>query len=269
MDRPKHVDRPFLTAVQLMREKVASFLEYPFNVPAISSLHTLELHPSVTFLVGENGTGKSTLLEAIAVALGLNAEGGSRNFNFSTRPSQSALADYVRLHRTLRRPRDAWFLRAESFFNVATEIEALDAQGVGAPRIVDAYGGKSLHEQSHGEAFFSLFRERFGGGGLYLLDEPEAAMSPSRLLAFLGIMQQLVHAGSQFIIATHSPILITYPDSWTYVLGPHAIERTPAEQTEHFRVTRDFLNHPGRMLSILLENSPSIGDDTSRDDVTK
>ncbi len=245
----------FLAFVELIREDVPSFGKYPFSLPAVSALHSFELHPAVTFLVGENGSGKSTLLEAIAVGLGLNPEGGSRNFNFATRASHSELSAYLRLRQTTTKPRDTYFLRAESFFNVATEIENLDKEGVGPP-LINSYGGRSLHEQSHGESFYALFANRFKGAGLYLLDEPEAALSPMRQMGFLAMLNDLVNTGSQFIIATHSPIIISYPRSWTYVLGGSEITRTPFAETEHYRVTRDFLNHPDRSLSILLDEHP-------------
>ena len=243
---------PFLTHIQLRRELVASFDTYPFNLPVIRGLHSLPLHPCVTFLVGENGTGKSTLLEGIAVALGINPEGGSIHMRFATKPTHSELGDAIGLSRTRRHMRDGWFLRAESFYNVATEIDRLERESGGMLR---NYGGKSLHKQSHGESFLSLFRHRFGGGGVYLLDEPEAALSPMRQLGFLSMLHDLVLDGAQFIIATHSPMIIAYPDSWTYVLDGERIERTGFEETEHFRVTRDFLVNPSRSLGVLLDRS--------------
>ncbi len=243
---------PFLTHVQLRRELVASFDTYPFSLPAIRGLDLLPLHPSVTFFVGENGTGKSTLLEGIAVALGINPEGGSIHMRFSTKPTHSELGDAIGLRRTRRQIRDGWFLRAESFYNVATEIDRLQRE---SGQMLGNYGGKSLHEQSHGESFLSLFRHRFGGGGVYLLDEPEAALSPTRQLAFLSVLHDLVRDGAQFIIATHSPMIIAYPDSWTYVLDGPRIERMPYEQTDHFRVTRDFLASPERSFRVLLDRS--------------
>ena len=202
----------FLRRVSLLRDRVASFDAFPFNIPAIGGLESLDFEHPVTFLVGENGAGKSTLLEAIAVAWGLNPEGGSRNFNFSTRASHSGLADSLRLSRSLRRVQDSFFLRAESYFNVATEIEALDREPGPGAKILPAFGGKSLHEQSHGESFFALFMNRLRGNGFYLFDEPEAALSPSRQLAFLSRMHDLVGEGSQFLIATHSPILMAYSE---------------------------------------------------------
>lgn len=246
-------DCAYLRSIELIRDGL-DFDAYPFHLPAVRNLDRLEFHPKVTFLVGENGAGKSTLLEAVAVALGLNAEGGSRSFLFSTRRSHSELYEQLRLSKGPRRPNDIYFLRSESFYNVATEIERLD-EGGGGPRIIDAYGGKSLHEQSHGESFYSLFMNRFDGAGLYLMDEPEAALSPTRQMGLLTIIHDLSEWESQFIIATHSPILLAYPDAWIYVLSEEGIVRTPYTETEHYVITRRFLQDPEGMLSILLEPS--------------
>jgi len=243
----------FLLGFGLTRERVASFSEYPFNLPAVRNLSKLSMHPHVTFLVGENGSGKSTLLEALAVAWGFNPEGGSRNFRFSTRSSHSALHQYLRLERGLRRPRDGFFLRAESYFNVATEIEHLDSVTAASPPIVDSYGGKSLHEQSHGESFLALVTNRFFGNGLYLLDEPEAALSPTRQLALIARMHQLVKQNSQFVIATHSPLLLAYPDATIYSLEPDGIRQLVYEETEHYQITRRFLSDHRAMLARLLD----------------
>lgn len=236
----------FLRAVVLVRDKVPSFDRYPFSIPALRALDELQLHDKVTFLVGENGSGKSTLLEAVAVVAGFNPEGGTKNFRFSTRASESELHQALRPVRGRKRERDGFFLRAESFFNVATYV---DETGV-----TDAYGGRSLHEQSHGESFLALAQNRFRGQGLYLLDEPEAALSPARQLSLLSLIHDLVQRrSSQFVIATHSPILMAYPDALIYQLdpsGPHAI---PYQQTEHYQVTRSFLNEPQRYLKHLLE----------------
>ena len=150
----------------------------------------------------------------------------------------------MRIAKGFRRPRDGFFLRAESFFNVATEIENLG--------VTEFYGGKSLHEQSHGESFLALVTERFGGHGLYILDEPEAALSPQRQLAVLARIHDLVLDDSQFIIATHSPILMAYPDSLIYQCGKDGISPIAYEDTEHFQVTRDFLANPERMLRELM-----------------
>jgi len=243
---------PFLLDLQLLRDRVPSFADYPFCLPAVRHLQTLNFHPRVTFLVGENGSGKSTLLEAIAVACDLNPEGGSRNFNFSTRASHSGLDRFVRLAKSPRLPRDSFFLRAESFYNVATEIERLDKEP-GDPPLLLAYGGRSLHDQSHGESFFALFENRFRPPGLYLLDEPEAALSPSRQMSFLALLHQHCQAGSQFLIATHSPIIMAYPQAWIYVLGTEGPIRTEYTDTEHYRITRAFLTRTEKMLSVLLE----------------
>jgi predicted ATPase len=242
----------YLNRITLQRDKVDSFERYPFSLPAVRSLEQIDLHPKVTYFVGENGSGKSTLLEAIAVSLGFNAEGGTRNFRFSTRRSHSELHEYLRLAKGVKRPRDGFFLRAESFFNVATEIENLDA-GPGGPPVIDSYGGRSLHEQSHGESFLALMTERFGGQGIYILDEPEAALSPQRQLAVLSRMHDLILADSQFIIATHSPILMAYPDARIYLCGKDGVAEVAYEDTEHFQVTHDFLANPKRMLRVLLE----------------
>jgi predicted ATPase len=231
--------RPFLLFAELDRKKVPSFEVYPFNLPAVRSLKRLEFHPAVTFIVGENGSGKSTLLEAIAVKWGFNAEGGSRNFGFATRESHSELFDCLKLARGIQRPKDGFFLRAESFFNVASYVEDLGVKG---------YGDRSLHEQSHGESFWALLMERFRGKGLYIMDEPEAALSPSRQLAMLVRLHDLVQGGSQFIIATHSPIIMAYPNAVILQLHEKGLEPTRYEDTEHFNLTRRFLEDPQRYL---------------------
>lgn len=243
----------YLSSVALQRDRVASFERFPFSLPSVRKLEGLALHPKVTFFVGENGSGKSTLLEAIAVSLGFNAEGGGKNFRFGTRRSHSDLHEYLRIAKGYKRPRDGFFLRAESFFNVATEIEMLDSEPSFGPKVIDSYGGRSLHEQLHGESFMALMMERFGGQGVYLLDEPEAALSPFRQLAVLSRMHDLVLDSSQFIIATHSPILMAYPDAWIYQFSKDGIEKVAYQETEHFQVTRDFLVDPERMLRVLME----------------
>jgi predicted ATPase len=247
------ISTQYLSTVTLLREKVDSFERYPFNLPAVHGLDRLALHPKVTFLIGENGSGKSTLMEAIAVSLGFNAEGGSKNFSFGTRKSHSELHEYLRIAKGVKRPRDGYFLRAESFFNVATQIEVLDAEPFGGPPVIDSYGGRSLHEQSHGESFMALLTERFGGQGLYLLDEPEAALSPFRQLAALSRIHDLVLENSQFVIATHSPILMAYPDARIYECSKGGIAEVAYRDTEHFQITHDFLVDPERMLRVLME----------------
>lgn len=201
----------------------------------------------VTFFVGENGTGKSTLLEAIAVSAGFNAEGGSRNFSFSTEDSHSELYRYVALSKTLH-PKDGFFLRAESFYNAASYINELDKIPAPGPKIIEKYGGKSLHELSHGEGFMALMNNRFFGNGLYLLDEPEAALSPSRQMALLVRIHDLVMRGSQFIIATHSPILMAYPGAEIMEFSENGIATVDYKKTENYQLTLHFLESPERII---------------------
>lgn len=226
---------------------------YPFCLSAVKDLERLRFRKQVTFLAGENGMGKSTLLEAIAVALGFNAEGGSKNFRFSTARTHSELYDAITVAKGVKHPRDGYFLRAESLYNLATDMDARDAEPSFDAPIKESYGGKSLHEQSHGESFLSLVMNRFFGRGIYLLDEPESALSPSRQMTLLSRIRQLVKQDSQFIIATHSPILMAYPEADIFVLSEKGIQLTPYQETEHYLITRQFLNHPESMLKYLLE----------------
>ncbi|MBB2948237.1 putative ATPase [Actinoplanes lutulentus] len=224
---------------------------YPFDLPVVRALHTrggLRLPTPVTLLAGDNGSGKSTLIEAIAVAAGFNPEGGTTAFNFATRATESTLGGHLTLSRVPgRKPRTGFFLRAESFYNVATEIDQLGATG--------SYGGTSLHERSHGESFLDLATHRFGPGGLYLLDEPEAALSVNGCLALLLRIAELTALGSQFVIATHSPILLACPDSAIFEIGTDgAITEVSYDQAEAVALTRTFLADPGRMLRYLLND---------------
>lgn len=216
----------YLTAVRLKRDPVPGFDRYPFAIPAVRALDRLELHPKVTFLIGENGSGKSTLLESIAVKWGFIAEGGTKNFNFATRESHSDLHEFLVLERTKYRAHDGFFLRAESFYNVASEVDRLDQEPGGGRRpFIENYGGVSLHKRSHGEAFLALMNNRFKGDSLYLLDEPEAALSPHRQMTALVLMHRLIADTCQFVIATHSPILLSYPDAWIYECDESGIRR--------------------------------------------
>jgi len=235
----------YVRYVELIGDRIDSFSDYPFCLPAVKTLDILPLHPNVTFFVGENGTGKSTLLEAIAICWGFNPEGGTNNFRFSSHASHSDLWKYIRLVREAQRPLDGFFLRAESFYNVATYIDELE--------IINSYGGRSLHEQSHGESFFAAFMNRFSGQGLYILDEPEAALSPLRQMALLSRIHELVKANSQFIIATHSPIIMAYPDSLIYQLSEDGFTETTYEETDNYQIVKDFITDRRKMLQILLD----------------
>ena len=236
----------YLLRAEMLWDRVKDRSAFPFSLPAVDNLHELEFHPKVTFLIGENGSGKSTLIEALAVAWGFNAEGGTRNHTISTRPSHSGLHKHLRLVKSVIRPKFGFFLRAESLFNVATQIDDIG--------YMKSYGDKSLHEQSHGESFMALLDHKFRGNGLYILDEPEAALSPSRQMSMLVRMHDLIAENSQFIIATHSPILMAYPDAWIYQIGSKGLDRVAYEDTEHFEVTRSFLNHHESMLRQLLDD---------------
>ncbi|MFK7991664.1 MAG: AAA family ATPase [Sandaracinaceae bacterium] len=235
----------FLRAVRLRRESVSSFEEYPFSIPAIRQLGELELDPRLTVLVGENGSGKSTLLEAIAIAAGYNAEGGTKNLRFETRASESELHRHLIPVRGAAREKGGFFLRAESLYNVATEAER---------RGLTAYGWDPLHELSHGEAFLWLLEHKFHPEGLYFLDEPESALSPQRQLSMLVRMHTILEGGAQLVMATHSPILMSYPGARILSLSREGIQPVELEDTEHFQVTKAFLTNRHAFLRHLLES---------------
>ena len=214
----------YLRYMELLRDEIEDSTVYPYSIPAFTGLERLDFHPAVTFLVGENGSGKSTLIEAIALVAGFNPEGGTKNFATRLRPSESELHNHLRLVRGPRREKSGFFLRAETMFNIATEAEAYTD-----------YGWVHLHERSHGEAFLWLMNERFHGNALYVLDEPESALSPQRQLAGLVRIHQLVEAESQFVIATHSPILMAYPNARILLLEADGIREVAYEDTEHYR----------------------------------
>lgn len=217
----------YIKSVYFNTKKTYDNSLYEFRIPIIKQMienNELIFPTDVTFLVGENGVGKSTILESIAIAYGFNPEGGTKNF------------------------KDGFFYRAESFYNVSTNIDELDKE----IRLIDSYGGKSLHKQSHGEAFLSLVKNRFGGKGLYLLDEPEAALSPSRLMTLICLVNELVGKDSQFIIATHSPILMTFPNATIYTFDEDGFRTVKLEDTEHYIITKAFMNNYKGMISHLL-----------------
>lgn len=242
----------YIKSMELRRQDIPSFSEYPFTLTAVKNLERIDFHPKVTFFAGENGSGKSTLLEAIAVAFGFNPEGGTRNFNFSTAQTHSELNRFIRLVKGVKRPKDGFFFRAESFYNAASYIDEIDREDSFGPPIIQSYGGVSLHQQSHGESFFAVFINRFGGRGLYILDEPEAALSPMRQMSMLARMHELIGKESQFIIATHSPIIMAYPNADIYRIDD-GFRKVNYEETEHYQVTRDFVNNRAKMLDILMD----------------
>ncbi|QFK73190.1 AAA family ATPase [Pradoshia sp. D12] len=241
----------FLRRITFLREEVPDLNTYPFTVPAIRGMNTLDLKSEVTFFVGENGSGKSTLLEAIAYKCGFNTAGGGINNIYDVDSSHAALGKYIRLS-WLPKINQGFFLRAESFYHFASHLDQLAKED---PTIYQAYGGKSLHHQSHGESFLSLFLNRFSGKGIYILDEPEAALSPARLLAFMRVIYQLVSSGNaQFIIATHSPILLGYPNAHIFSFDSNVIESVRYEDTEHYQITKGFLDRKERYLEELFLN---------------
>jgi len=240
----KFAAKPYLQRIWPEFGNDVDFDAFPFNIPAVRDMQQIAFHADVTFFVGENGSGKSTILEAIALALGFGIEGGPLSMQLlNTSGERSPLSQYIRMSRSVRRPRNGYFMRAESFYNVATYMD----REIGSA----TYGG-DLHARSHGEAFMSVLLNKLRGNGLYLLDEPEAALSPNRQLAALRAMHQLVQDGSQFIIVTHSPILLAYPGAKILAFDASGITEMAYEDTEHYAVTRDFLNHYPRRLEQLL-----------------
>ena len=205
---------------------------YPFNLPIVRNLKVLEFSKSVTYIVGDNGSGKSTLLEAIANLLGLNAEGGSKNFNFKTQETHSNLYEELRAVRADLGYRNSFFFRAESFYNLASEVDRIAGED---HRMLDSYGGVSLHKQSHGESFMSLFTNRLRNKGLYIFDEPEAALSYINQLRFLVWMKEAVNSGSQIIISTHSPVILAYPDAEIFVAEKGILKTTPYDDCYIYR----------------------------------
>ncbi|MBE6777273.1 MAG: ABC transporter ATP-binding protein [Ruminococcaceae bacterium] len=246
------MNKNFLRAIEIFETPPKT--SYISKLPVVKNLieiQRIEFNSPVTFFVGENGTGKSTLLEAIAVAMGFNPEGGGRNFTFTTNDSHSDLWKYIDTLKGVS-SRDGYFLRAESLYNLASNIDEMDKEPSFDPRVIEAYGGISLHKQSHGESFLSLVQNRFGGEGLYILDEPEAALSPMRLLTLLTELDRLVKAGSQIIIATHSPILLAFPNAQIIELNEEGIRTVKYTETEHYKVTKQFLDNPEKMINYLL-----------------
>ncbi|WP_339303396.1 AAA family ATPase [Paenibacillus sp. FSL R5-0519] len=235
----------YLRSVELMSAKIENRNQYPFDIPAIRSLERLELTNNITFFVGENGSGKSTLLEGIAHQCGFNTAGGGRNNTYETHASESSLGNYLRLA-WLPKITNGFFMRSESFYQFASHVDEM-------PESLQYYGGRSLHEQSHGESFLNLFVNRFNSKGIYLLDEPEAALSPARQLSLLRILHDL-SGTSQFIIATHSPILLGYPGAEILSFDDSHIQEVTYEDTDHYQITRSFLENRDRILNELFKD---------------
>lgn len=240
----------YLREVELRRGLVPDATRYPFSIPALRSMEQVTLRGSVTFLVGENGSGKSTLLEGIAHQCGFAIAGGGRNNRFEVESSESALGPYLRL-RWLPKMTQGCYLRAETFYHFATYLDRLEEESPGA---LAPYGGRSLHAQSHGESFLALFTNRFGRQAIYLLDEPEAALSPARQLAFLKVMHDL-SPEAQFVIATHSPILLGYPGAQILTFDTDPVSEISYEETDHYQVTRGFLERRSSVLAELFRES--------------
>lgn len=234
----------FLKRIVVQHEHISTYDQYPFSIPSIKTLNQLDITHSVTFFVGENGSGKSTLIEAIADKCEFNIAGGGRNNTYADHVADSVLSNYLRLS-WMPKVTSGFFFRAESFYNFASHIDDVGMH--------EAYGNQSLHHQSHGESFLSLFTNRFSGKAIYLLDEPEAALSPQRQLTLLKLMHDLVKDGNtQFIIATHSPILLGYPEAKIYSFDNGRVEEIDYENTDHYQITKYFLQHREKMLKELL-----------------
>jgi predicted ATPase len=247
------VPGPFLKRITTVPDRIDRS-RYPFNIAAFSNGIDIEITSNVTFFVGENGAGKSTLLEAIAEKSGLNPEGGSRDHYFAGRHDQSDMASALRLSWS-QKVTDGFFMRAESFYNFASYIEQSGSS-------FDRYGGRSLHDQSHGESFLALFENRFDRG-IYMLDEPEAALSPQRQLSLLSIMHRVEKAGrAQFLVSTHSPIILAYPGATLLSLDGNEIRQVQYTDTEHYRVTKQFLASPERYFRHLFSEEPDDDDGT-------
>ena len=236
----------FLKGIRLSSEEEIDRKQYPFNIPALRGFKELSFESPVTVFVGENGMGKSTLIEAIAISMNFNPEGGTANFNFSTSDSHSELCNHLITIRGVKRNRDGFFLRAESFYNAISYMDTVNDTG---RNIYDYYGGKRLHEVSHGEGFLNMLNHRCRGNSFFIFDEPEAALSPFSQIKMIARMHQLVTEDSQFVISTHSPILMAYPGATIYQFTENGLHKTEYDKTEHYMLMKYFLNNTNQYLN--------------------
>ncbi len=239
------MNQQFIRSLSIDWSKISED-SYLHRINAIKDLTNLSFHKPITFFVGENGSGKSTLLEAIAVSYGFNPEGGTKNYSFSTYDSHSELCNAITLTKGIRRPKSGYFLRAESFYNVATKEQ--EYADFGHPSM-------KYHEKSHGESFLAIAQNYLNPDGLYIFDEPEAALSPQRQLTLLIDIYKCAKLGAQFIIVTHSPILLGIPDAEIYSFDsgtPHLCEYT---ETDSYQLTELFINHRESLLHKLLADT--------------
>lgn len=255
-----------LKKISLLRDRVADWKVYPFCVPAISRIEEIAFRSRICFFAGENGSGKSTLLEALAAHYGFGPEGGNRNFSNDSTESNHSIDPLVKVLRLSfdKRTGKGFFLRSESFFNVASHIDKLDEEPGSGPPIKYFYGGQSLHTRSHGETFFTLLDSKFRRNGLFLLDEPEAALSPQRQLSFLVMLHDVLkkYKDAQFIISTHSPVLLGYPQAQILSFDDGVIHEIEYEDTAPFQIVRRFLNNREQFMEELLNETPSLFEDS-------
>ena len=236
----------YIKSARILQERIVDPDGYPFNIPSLQHDHEIIFDHPVSFFSGENGSGKSTLIEAIATAYGFNPEGGNKNILFSTQDTHSSLHEALRMTRGTTQPEDGFFLRAESFYNLATKIDEIGG-------LSQYYGGRSLHEVSHGESFLHLILHRFWGNGLYILDEPEAALSPTGQFTLLKKIYDLAYQEhSQLIVATHSPILLACPKAKIYEFDESGIHEKNYHDTMNYALYHRFLNDP-KMIKRILE----------------
>jgi predicted ATPase len=255
-----------LKKITLLRERVTEWSTYPFCVPVVRNLSEIDLRSRVCFFAGENGSGKSTLIEAIAAHYGFGREGGNRNFLNDSTESNHSIDPLVKALRLSfdKRTGAGFFLRAESFFNTVSHMDNLDKEPAGSPPISAFYGGRSLHTRSHGETFLTLLDLKFRRNGLFLLDEPEAALSPQRQLSFLVLLHDVLrkYKDAQFIISTHSPVLLGYPKAQILSFDEETIREIEYEQTAPLQIVRGFLNNRASFLDELFkETAPLFKED--------